>query len=42
MDSFAYQDAIHHPYADMKKSSDELFAVFDCYDFLFYVMCFVM
>ena len=27
MDSCAYQDAIYHPYADMKKSSDALFAV---------------
>ena len=29
MDSCAYQDAIYHPYADMKKSSDALFAVFN-------------
>ena len=27
MDSGAYQDAIYHPYADMKKSSDALFVV---------------
>jgi hypothetical protein len=27
MDSCAYQDAIYHPYADMKKSSDALFVV---------------
>jgi len=27
MDSCANQDAIYHPYDDMKKSSDALFAV---------------